>query len=68
ISSGFFVPGEGRALVVAQGKDGPLIVAAQNSGPLAVFRPLQRKESPQVPGRKTERYWGSGYLGQSGRE
>ena len=37
--SGFFVPGEGRALVRLMGVDGkPLIMAAQSNGPLKCFR------------------------------
>ncbi len=66
--SGFYVPGEGRSLVLARGQDGPLIVAAQNSGPLAVFKPWSGRRTTEVPGRKVETYWGSGYLGQSGRK
>lgn len=35
--SDFYVPGEGRDLVLVQGKNRKLVVAAQNSGPLVVF-------------------------------
>ncbi len=37
--SGLFVPGEGRAMVVASAPDGPRIIASQNSGPLVVVKP-----------------------------
>ncbi|MTB50954.1 VCBS repeat-containing protein [Lewinella sp. W8] len=72
-NSGFFVPGEGRSLVLASSPEGPRIVAAQNSGPLRVFLPtgsyVSLDSGSQLPGeaaqRKLERYLGSGYLGQS---
>jgi hypothetical protein len=61
------VPGEGRALVLAKGANGPVVVAAQNSGPLVV-RSVAFPSSSSKTGRKVETYWGSGYLGQSGRQ
>lgn len=76
--SGFFVPGDGKSLVLAKGTDGPLIVAAQQQGQLVVARPqVQMKVAKAgddgvvpLPGgemRRVENYFGSGYLGQSGR-
>ena len=38
----FYVPGEGRAIIRARGADSELIVTAENSGPLRVFRSVQR--------------------------
>ena len=76
--SGFFVPGDGKALVVAKGADGPVIVAAQQQGPLVLARPrvqlsvasAESDGTVPLPGgarRRVETYFGSGYLGQSGR-
>ncbi|MDX1908378.1 MAG: VCBS repeat-containing protein [Bacteroidia bacterium] len=40
--SGFFLPGDSKALSLVAGADGqPLIVATQNKGPLRVFRPVR---------------------------
>jgi hypothetical protein len=75
--SGLFVPGEGRALVVARGSEGPLIVAAQNHGGLVLARPrvpfkvgvAKDDGTVMLPGgsfRRVEEYLGSGYLSQSG--
>ena len=74
-AAGWLVPGEGRALVVARGADGPLLVAAQNRGRLVVARPRVPLVAARAPGadggnalgRRTERYYGAGYLSQSGR-
>ncbi|PPK85234.1 VCBS repeat protein [Neolewinella xylanilytica] len=38
-ASGFYVPGEGRALVLVSAPEGPRIVATQNSGPLVIVAP-----------------------------
>ncbi|MFK8163736.1 MAG: VCBS repeat-containing protein [Lewinella sp.] len=76
--SGLSVPGEGRALVLANGASGPLLVAAQNNGPLVLARPqvpysvskAGNAGTVSLPGggtRRVESYWGSGYLGQSTR-
>lgn len=77
--SGFLVPGEGRGIVALKGGDNqPLIVAAQNTGPLVMVEPQgsYRYQALShavmvdlVSGaqRRVEAYWGSGYLGQSGR-
>jgi len=62
--SGFLVPGDGRALVLAKDAYGPVIAAAQNGGELIWARP---RVQTKVRGRKVERYWGMGYLGQSRR-
>ncbi|SEP58475.1 FG-GAP repeat domain-containing protein [Neolewinella agarilytica] len=67
-SDQFVIPGEGRALVLANAPSGTKVVASQNSGPLVVAQPLvQTKLTEAVEGRKSEVYWGSGYLGQSMR-
>lgn len=76
--SGFFVPGDGKALVLARGENGPLVVAAQNRGELVLARPQVQMKAVEaksdglvvLPGggsRRIETYFGSGYLGQSGR-
>ena len=61
--SGWYVPGEGRALVRLRTADGPLLVAGQNGDSLRIVR-LPETKTPS--GRKVERYWGNSYLGQSG--
>ena len=38
--SGWYVPGEGRGIVMVATPSGPRIVAAQNSGPLVVVEPV----------------------------
>ncbi len=76
--SGFFVPGDGKAMVLARGQNGPLVVAAQQRGKLILARPQvqmkaieagggQRALLPSGGSRRVEAYLGSGYLGQSGR-
>jgi len=76
--SGFFVPGDGKAMVLARGENSPLIVAAQQRGKLILARPQVRMKAIEakngglitLPGggsRRMETYFGSGYLGQSGR-
>ncbi|MEL6357341.1 MAG: hypothetical protein AAFQ37_10475, partial [Bacteroidota bacterium] len=77
--SGFSVPGEGRALVQLKGANGPIIIAGQNTGPLVLTAPTRKLSTytlqsaaetidlPNGEKRRVERYWGSGYLGQSGR-
>jgi hypothetical protein len=76
--SGFSVPGDGKAIVLVQGDSGPIIVAAQQQGKLVLARPRVQMEVGKagldglvaLPGggsRRVETYFGSGYLGQSGR-
>ncbi len=77
--SGFYVPGEGRSLVVVRTAQGPLLLAAQQRGALLAFEPRRALDAKSYSsldyqafldsrsGRKTECYLGSGYLGQSGR-
>jgi hypothetical protein len=80
--SGIYIPGNGKALVGIMGKNGNYLLAAgQNRGPLKVFG-LKRKQHfiPLLPddgnavltyrngiSRKTEFYYGSSFLSQSGR-
>lgn len=40
-ASGFYVPGEGRALIQLNTPNGPVLVAGQNRGPLVVAKPKQ---------------------------
>ncbi|WP_338874245.1 VCBS repeat-containing protein [Spirosoma sp. SC4-14] len=72
-ASGFLVDGDAKALAAIQLADEQLLyVATQNNGPLRAFSVTtlpksgtsglsSRKNKP----RKTEQYWGSGYLSQS---
>ena len=62
--SGWYVPGEGHALVRLRTAGGRQLVASQNNDSLRVYT-LTADDAPAS--RKTEKYWGSGYLGQSGR-
>ncbi|WP_116106623.1 FG-GAP repeat domain-containing protein [Lewinella sp. IMCC34191] len=61
-ASGFFVPGEGRGIVITSTPSGPQIVAAQNSGPLVIVRPRGTYERSN-----TDSPVLGGYLGQSSR-
>lgn len=63
--SDFCVPGEGRSQALAKSKDGWLIVAIQNSGKLFISTPVLIGEKGPAE-RKTEVYWGAGYLSQNG--
>ena len=80
--SGFFVPGDGKALVTLQGADGvPLIAASQNRGPLILFRNSQDVTLHQLEPmdasamlsyedgtrKKVELYHGSSFLSASAR-
>ena len=60
--SGFYLPGEGRGIVLANTPTGTRIVATQNSGPLLILErnngPASRTGAPPFFG---------GYLSQSGR-
>lgn len=80
-ASGFYVPGDAKALVAITSPKGTLIVATQNRGPLRVFS--RQSELPSIPtladdtyalvklsdGRtqRVELYHGVGYLSQSTR-
>ncbi|MCU0450756.1 MAG: VCBS repeat-containing protein [Bernardetiaceae bacterium] len=81
-ASGFYVPGDAKALVQITDYQGrALVVASQNRGPLRVFRPRQAGQVvpfqptnlaatlrwPSGASRRVEAYWGSGFLGQSAR-
>ena len=61
-ASGFYVPGEGRALVMVSTPDGPRIVATQNSGPLVVVEPRGAFVENAAAGRIV-----GGYLAQPSR-
>jgi hypothetical protein len=80
--SGIFIPGNGKALVKARDTAGNcLIIAAQNRGPLKVYRNRQRYNVIAVhpletsamitlkngKTRKEEIYYGASFLSQSGR-
>ncbi|MBN7817181.1 VCBS repeat-containing protein [Algoriphagus pacificus] len=84
VSSGFLVPGDGKALVSLSSSQGsPILIASQNRDQLKVF---QRKNQPSksiMPGKETmavvfelengkkqrfETSYGSGFLSQSSRE
>jgi len=80
--SGLFVPGNGKAMVMLRGRnDRPLMVAAQNRGPLKAFfengpikiYPVQKDDKfaeihySNGKTRKQEFYFGSSYLSQSAR-
>ncbi|MEP6738137.1 MAG: VCBS repeat-containing protein [Chryseolinea sp.] len=81
--SGFFVPGDAKALACLSSPNGDLIIATQNQDSLKVFGfRKERKQKLFVPEaldskvefkfangktRKTELYYGSGYLSQSSR-
>lgn len=80
--SGFFVPGDGKALVTLRGAGGaPLIAASQNRGPLKLFRNSQSTGSYKLrpmdavavlnyrdsTRRKVELSYGSSFLSSSGR-
>ena len=66
-TTGWDVPGEGRALVVAAAADGLRLVAAQNSGPLVVADLPRGATGGRAGQRMQETYWGAGYLSQSTR-
>lgn len=80
--SGFYVPFDAKSTVSLTDARGNLLVfAAQNRGPLKVFKSHLTKTNLPIPanacsvvyevnGKKTKRelYWGSGYLGQSSRD
>lgn len=81
-SSGFYVPGDGKALIKLKGNDNKYLVAAsQNNGPLKIFR---SENSPELISagptdayaiihfesgkqRKSEFYYGSSFLSASSR-
>ena len=82
LQSGFYVPGDAKALVALRGGDGKLMLAAsQNGGAVKVFR--SNTEAILLPvkaddvyalitltsgkKRKEEFYWGSSFLSASGR-
>jgi hypothetical protein len=80
--SGFFVPGDGKALVALRGADNaPLIAASQNRGPLKLFRASKAVKlyRPKLmdatavlnyedgTSRKVELSYGSSFLSSSGR-
>jgi hypothetical protein len=82
LQSGIYIPGDGKALVKLQGKNGKLLIAAsQNKGDLKVFElknnvsfiPLQPSDMSAVlkykngTATKQEFYYGSSFLSQSGR-
>ncbi len=60
--SGWYVPGEGRSMALVRAASGLQLIATQNSGPLVVAN--VGDASPIPTGRKTEVYWGCGYLSQ----
>ncbi|OAV45325.1 VCBS repeat-containing protein [Lewinella sp. 4G2] len=62
--SGFTVPGDGRALVVARTPNSRRLIAAQNRGPLVISSIVAKPLAATT--RKQEQYWGAGYLSQSG--
>ncbi len=63
--SGLLVRGDAKALAQLKLASGaPLWLVSQNKGKVLAFRPTQLPKPPP-PRRKTERYWGSGYLSQS---
>ena len=67
-ATGWDVPGEGRALVIAATAGGLRLVAAQNSGPLVVAELPRSTFEQRTTGRTMrEIYWGAGYLSQSSR-
>ena len=61
--SGFYLPGEGRGIVLANTPTGTRIVATRNSGPLLV---LERNTGPATRGGAPPFF--GGYLSQSGRQ
>ncbi len=80
--SGFFVPGDAKALVKLKGvNDSPLVATAQNRGPLKLFQTTQTSKIFQADdmdqsavihyedgsSRKVEFYYGSSFLSSSGR-
>ncbi len=82
LQSGFYVPGDAKALVALRnGKGNMLLAASQNNGPVKIF--ANNKSSQLLPvkpddklayitlnngkKRKQELYWGSSFLSQSAR-
>jgi hypothetical protein len=82
LESGIFLPGNGKAMVQLEGKNGVCLLAgSQNRGPLKIFRLKQTaKTYPVLPNdvsatiffadgrkQKQELYFGASFLSQSGR-
>ena len=83
LQSGFFVPGDAKALIKLRGPDNSyLLAASQNRGPLKIFRnksegykliPLQQTDKTVLitlangKKRNEELYFGNSFLSQSGR-
>ena len=82
LQSGFFTPGDAKALIKLRGAyDGYLLAASQNRGPLKIFKArATQKTIPLQPSdkavyiklangktRKEELYFGNSFLSQSGR-
>jgi len=79
--SGLYIPGDGKSLALLFAKDQPLLLAAQNQGPLLVFsKNTSCKAIHLLPGdrfadiqyengkkRKEEFYYGNTFYSQSGR-
>ena len=79
--SGLYIPGDGKSLALLIAKDQPLLLAAQNLGPLFVFsKKTSCKAIHLLPGdrfadiqyadgkkRKEEFYYGNTFYSQSGR-
>ena len=80
--SGLYIPGDGKSLVCLKTiKEKPLLIAAQNQGPLLAFsKKMDNKMISVFPGdkyaevqladgkkRKEEFYFGSSFYSQSGR-
>src|SRR5688572_21740229 len=80
--SGLFIPGDGKSLAwIRSTGEKPLLLAAQNQGPLLVFsKQVSSKTIPILPGdlsaeilfdngkkRKEEFYFGNSFYSQSGR-
>lgn len=64
-ASGFLVDGDAKPLTVLLLANGqPLYIATQNNGPLRAFSQPAISARVKNKTRKTERYWGSGYLSQ----
>ena len=82
VESGFFVPGNGKAMVKLRGSNGKLLIAAsQNRGPLKAYKSKQPTNFIALlptdasaivkykngTVQKVECYYGASFLSQSGR-
>ena len=82
LQSGFYVPGDAKALVALRnGKGNLLLAASQNNGPVKIFANNKREQLLPLKAddklvyitlnngkkRKQELYWGSSFLSQSAR-